>query len=317
MIDVEVDGASGALADSDLLLHGAGGEAWVVSGLRAWDAGGAPLDARFVVTDGGFRVTIHDAGARYPIEIDPVFGTAGTIVQGAADGQSTGYSVSGAGDVNGDGYGDVIVGAFGYEGNTGRAYVFDGSAGGVSSTATTTLTGEARSSAFGASVSGAGDVNGDGYDDVIVGAYSYGSRMGRAYVYAGSPAGVSSTATTTLTGAASEDRFGVSVSGAGDTNGDGYDDVIVGDYGYSSGAGLAHVYAGSASGVSTSAATTLTGTADYYGHSVSGAGDVNGDGYGDVIVGAYGYGPGQGRAYVYLGSAGGVSSTRESVPVTF
>jgi hypothetical protein len=311
VVSVAVEGAEVTVGEDTLWLQGDAGGLLTVSGLLAWDADGTPLPARFEATDEGFRVWVEDAGARYPVQIDPVYSTASTTLTGGATYDYFGYSVAGAGDVNGDGYDDVIVGASEYSTRTGRVYVYAGSASGVSSTAATTLTGGATSNKFGYSVAGAGDVNGDGYDDVIVGAYGYSSNTGRAYIYAGSASGVSTTAATTLTGGATNNYFGASVAGAGDVNGDGYDDVIVGAQGYSSNTGRADVYAGSASGVSTTAATTLTGgaTNNYFGASVAGAGDVNGDGYDDVIVGAYFYASVTGRADVYAGSASGVSST--------
>ena len=83
--------------------------------------------------------------------------------------------MAGAGDVNGDGYADVIVGADGYSSDTGRAYVYHGGGDGLSASPAFTATGEATDNNFGFSVAGAGDVNGDGYADVIVGAYGYSS----------------------------------------------------------------------------------------------------------------------------------------------
>ena len=136
----------------------------------------------------------------------------------------------------------------------------------------------------------AGDVNGDGYADVVVGARGYSSSTGRAYVYLGGPGGLATTAATTLTGEATSDYFGCSVATAGDVNGDGYADVVVGARGYSGQhrAGVRVSGWGGASGLATTAATTLTGEAanDFFGSSVATAGDVNGDGYADVVVGA-------------------------------
>jgi hypothetical protein len=95
-----------------------------------------------------------------------------TIFNGLEAGGQYGRSVKSAGDVNGDGYSDVIVGAYGYSSNTGRAYIFFGGAA-MNNIADVTMTGEATGNIFGFSVSSAGDVNGDGYSDVIVGADNY------------------------------------------------------------------------------------------------------------------------------------------------
>ena len=260
------------------------------------------------------------------------------LYQGSATGLSTtsnwtaesdqfsalfGVSVSSAGDVNGDGYSDVIVGAYLYDNgqtNEGRAYLYQGSATGLSTTAAWTAESDQASANFGISVSSAGDVNGDGYSDVIVGAYRYDNaeiNEGKVYVYYGSAAGLSTTANWTSESDQAGAFFGYAVSTAGDVNGDGYSDVIVGAYTYSNGEsqeGRAYVYQGSATGLSTTA--NWTAESDQvnalFGYSVSSAGDVNGDGYSDVIIGANGYDNGQsdeGRAYVYQGSATGLSTT--------
>ena len=122
----------------------------------------------------------------------------------------------------------------------------------MSSSASRTLTGGALGEHFGWAVSGAGYVNGDCFDDVIIGApyYTSGSLrwVGAAHIHHGSSSGVSSSASCRLTGGAAEDRFGTSVSGAGDVNGDGYEDVIIGAPNYTSGslsdAGRAYVHHG-------------------------------------------------------------------------
>jgi hypothetical protein len=225
---------------------------------------------------------------------------------GEAELNHFGVSVSGAGDVNGDGYADLIVGAHGKDagGNrTGRAYVFSGKTGDT----LYTFTGEADGDEFGYSVSGGGDVDNDGYADLIVGAHwnaAAGSDAGRAYVYSGQTGAL----LYTFTGEAAWDNFGVSVSGAGDVDGDGYDDLIVGARGNDGGgdlAGRVYVY----SGKTGDTLYTFTGEAaiNAFGRSVSGAGDVNGDGYSDLIIGAPLNGAGgteAGRAYVFSGQTG-------------
>jgi len=235
-----------------------------------------------------------------------------------------GFSVASAGDVNGDGYDDVIVGAYLYdngEPNEGRAYVYYGSAAGLS--LTPDWTGEINQvgAQFGYSVGTAGDVNGDGYSDVIIGAFLYDNGQdaeGGAFVYHGSASGLSATPDWSAESNQAGARFGASVGTAGDVNGDGFDDVIVGAYNYDHGEideGRAAVYEGSASGLSATPSWTAEGNQPSagFGFSVGTAGDVNGDGYADVIVGAFAYDGGgqtdEGRAFVYEGSASGLSRT--------
>src|SRR5690242_14058941 len=151
-------------------------------------------------------------------------------VDGEASNDMLGLSVAGAGDVNGDGYADIIVGADHNDAggtDAGRAYVVFGGPG-PTRLPNWVLTGGSGGGLFGNSVAGAGDVNGDGYADVIVGApQAGGSNRGAAYVFFGGPA-ADAIPDLALSGEQANDRFGASVAGAGDVNGDGYDDVIVG-----------------------------------------------------------------------------------------
>ena len=302
---------------------------------------------------------------------------AHALIESDQAGARFGASVSTAGDVNGDGFADVIVGAFGYDNpadNEGAAFVFLGSAAGIvgSSPATAHAVIESNQDVawLGNSVSTAGDVNGDGFADIIVGAprYDHGeTNEGAAFVFLGSAAGIvgsnpadahatarvrpgrrpawagacrrlamstatdsptsSSGPTFTTTGSIDEGaalvflgsaagivgsnpadahallesdqdeaHLGISVSTAGDVNGDGFADIIVGAYGFDNGhvnEGAALVFLGSAAGIvgSSPADAGMVIESDQHsawlGNSVSTAGDVNGDGFADVIVGAY------------------------------
>ncbi|MFI5133235.1 MAG: FG-GAP-like repeat-containing protein, partial [Chitinophagales bacterium] len=176
-----------------------------------------------------------------------------------------------------------------------------------------TLSGLSSGDNFGISVSSAGDVNGDGYGDVIVGAHEASSFKGAAYIFLGSSSGISSSASTTLSGVNNNDYFGVSVACAGDINGDGYSDVIAGAYQAPSGAGsgAAYVFLGSSSGVSSSPSTTINGASGGLGLSVNGAGDINADGFSDMIIGAPGFSSSQGAVYFYYGN--GISGFRNNL----
>ncbi|MGD9315889.1 MAG: FG-GAP-like repeat-containing protein [Anaerolineae bacterium] len=225
---------------------------------------------------------------------------------GGSDDDRFGVSVAGAGDVNGDGYADVIVGAEDSNGsNVGQVFVFAGSESGISTSPVLTLTAESEGDGFGTVVAGAGDVNGDGYADVLIGAPGYDSDVGRAYAHYGSASGLGTTPRWTADGATTLERFGISVAGAGDVNGDGFSDVIVGASGWKGGIGKTYIYFGNERGLKLSSDWSANGenSLDYFGFSVDGAGDVNGDGYADVIVGAYGYDGDRGKAYVYHGRA--------------
>ncbi|MBN1657322.1 MAG: FG-GAP repeat protein [Anaerolineae bacterium] len=232
------------------------------------------------------------------------------VATGEREANHFGYAVATAGDVNGDGYADVVVGADRYNQWTGRTYVYLGNAGGLSATPIFTATGEGGNNHFGYAVGTAGDVNGDGYDDIIVGAYHYQEFTGRVYVYAGHAGGLSATPVLTITGEGPNIYFGRSVGAAGDVNGDGYDDVIVGAQAYDHWTGRVYVYAGSPSGLGAPPIFTASGEgpSNSFGRSVGTAGDVNGDGYADIVVGAHGYGNFQGRIYVYAGSADGLGA---------
>ena len=315
VFETTIGGASALDADGDSAwFTDDAGRAWAVSGVTAWDARGEPLAALLEAGEGRLRVVVDASGAEWPVTVDPVYTTAATSLTGGASSDRFGWRASSAGDVNNDGYDDVIVGAPRYSSSTGRVYVYHGSSTGLSTTATTTITGGLGGELVGYCVAGAGDVNNDGYDDIIYGSYGYTSSRGRAYVHHGSASGISTTATTTITGSAASDQLGLSVAGAGDVNHDGYDDVIIGAPGVTSSTGKAYVFHGSSSGVSTTATSTLTGagTTYYFGYSVASAGDVNGDSYDDVIVGAYGALTNTGKAYVHYGASGGVSTTAAS-----
>lgn len=219
-------------------------------------------------------------------------------------GLSFGAAVATAGDVNGDGFADIIIGAP----NANQALVYSGSSLATAPTILVTLTGTGQ---FGATVDTAGDVNGDGFSDIIVGA----PGKNEAYIYLGSATSISNTPALTLTGTGA---FGTAVSTAGDVNGDGFSDIIVGAPTYEQPSsliesGAAFVYYGSSAGIVASSVVTLSITipspvdGDRFGATVSTAGDLNGDGLTDLVIGAPGRASGTGEVHLYYGRIGSLS----------
>ena len=191
------------------------------------------------------------------------------------------------------------------------------------------IIGAAANNNLGHSVSTAGDLNKDDRDDILVGAIGANSEKGAAYIFSGGPSlsGTISTsiASATFSGAVIGDRLGNAVSNAGDINADGNPDIVVGAYtakGGGSNRGRAYIIIGSASGIgscdlaSCNIGTTIPGAIitggvddDRLGSIVSTVGNVNGDGFDDIMITAPGAAGGKGRVYIFLGtgSANGIA----------
>jgi hypothetical protein len=352
-------GGGGKLPDDTLLVKGDAGDAVRLDG--DWTKGatvsnpfGEAGSFTFYTSDAAkvlveSELAVLTGGALAAIDLATLDGANGfTLIGGSGE-------VSDAGDVNGDGFDDVIVGApyagggGGYAGyGEGESYVVFGKASWAGTpsldlakldgTNGFRLIGVGANDASGRSVSSAGDVNGDGFADVIIGAPGHTGEnvIGQSYVvfgkasWAGTPSlelatldGTNGFQLNGIDGIDARDYTGFSVSSAGDVNGDGFADLIVGALGAESAGGAdyegeSYVVFGKASWTGALNLASLDGTNgfrligidafDYGGYSVSSAGDVNGDGFADLIVGARdaesaGGANSEGESYVVFGKA--------------
>lgn len=302
---------------------------------------GAPHYDRIINTPNGDSVLVSAGqvlvylGGPTGLALAPQF----TLV-GRHAGDQLGFSVDCAGDVNNDGYDDIVIGSPTWEdsltiadfteGNTdrdeGAFFIYYGSMSGITGSDPDTITGQLDTMQLGYSVAGAGDVNGDGFSDVIIGANKYANGQvneGAVYIYQGNGTGIDPVPLWFREGDQAEGFYGSSVSGAGDVNNDGLDDIIIGAYGQYNATDTAQGKAFIHHGVS-GAAPLMSASSQYLGPhkgarlgiAVSGGGDVNGDDFDDVIIGADRFLEpfkdtliitGQGKVFVYHGSPSGAS----------
>ena len=347
------------------LLDGTNG--FTVNGLLGADTSGSSVASAGDVNHDGFSDFIIGApvaspngqfsGASYVVfgkasgfsanfNLATLNGTNGFKISGAAAGDSVGRSVASAGDFNGDGFADVIVGSelADHPGplNTpfGAAYVVYGNSTGlVANLVLDTINGingfkiegVAQGDHTGNSVASAGDINGDGYSDVIIGAdlatTANGSFSGTSYVVFGAATGFATGIALSaldgsngfkLNGEGTLDVSGLSVASAGDVNGDGFADLIIGapEGPNNTHAGASYVVFGKATGFAASMElSALTGNDGFKlsgaaannvaGWQVASAGDVNADGFSDIIIGGWGANPNAnaaaGSSYVVFG----------------
>ena len=228
---------------------------------------------------------------------------ADAAILGEEEHDSVGANIAAAGDTNGDGFNDVLLGTTSstYDGqNLGMACLFLGPVSGTHtmSAADAILLAEQEFDAAGYAVAGAGDVDADGFDDLLVGTPDtddQGPNTGRAYLVRGPVTGTHSLASADaiFVGEAQWGQLGASLSGVGDTDGDGHDDILIGAPSFEGAdlrTGRAYLFRGPLFGQFTAdeAHAILEGTTahDQAGTGVAGVGDLNGDGLPDLAVGA-------------------------------
>jgi hypothetical protein len=246
-----------------------------------------------------------------------------------------GYALSTAGDLNQDGYDDILVGAPGFdspEANEGAALFFFGGPGGPAEAPDWIIEGDQPEAWFGVAVAGGGDVNGDGCDDILVGSSLFDRDedhpdLGAAFLYLGSPKGPATEPRWRAYGSETYAGFGRSVQLGGDANQDGFDDILVGAYKYGQNGedsqpdeGAAYLFAGTLAGPWPVPNWAVYGNKaeTEFGFSVAAAGDVDGDGGADILIGAPQYKLDEktvmGRAFLYLDALSNLNYSYVFIP---
>ena len=305
------------------------------STIDAQGYGTSTVTAQIVLASNGNRSDAAKVDVNYLYELPLALisgGTQGFVINGSTSAGETGFSVASAGDVNGDGLEDVIIGARREDNNKGRAYVVFGKTDNTAIDLTAVLAGSggfvisslSKSDSYtGYDVYGAGDINGDGLADLLVSVPDFNSSAsgpGDVFVVYGK-ADTAAVQLSDITGgqstgfrisgvsATAQGQLGQSLAAAGDMNGDGIGDFIIAQPGQ----GKAYVVYGRqdnatinitavANGDGGYAITGLTGGSNYWDANVGAGGDVNGDGLADVVIGDGNINNTNNRAFVVFGS---------------
>jgi hypothetical protein len=295
----------------DAMFYGESSRDW--AGFAIDSAGDVNDDGYDDLVIGAYRhdpLSVSDAGAAYLI-LGPASSSspqnlsfADTKLYATSSGEWAGYSVAGGGDLDGDGETEIVIGApqlsSGLSSFVGGAYIasYDASASSALSTSDGMVVGIDTASFTGYSVAIAGDINNDGRDDILIGApeqNTSGTASGAVYVFFGPVTGLNYAynADAIIGAENADDYLGASVDGAGDVDNDSYDDIVIGapldDYSASN-AGAAYIVTspifGSYSIAEIGNKFLGADASDKLGSVVAGGGDINDDGYSDILTGA-------------------------------
>ena len=283
-VQIHYGSTAGPSTTADLVLSGTSGTSFgyaldVVGDLDADGYDDLVVGIPDQGTYGQARVYFGDGGG--------ISSSTYTTISASASHRNFGIGVGSAGDADGDGFAEVVV----FDDYTGIE-LYEGTATGLATTATLTLT-----SSVGYEWQPGGDINGDGYTDSLTGASSV------AYVYFGSATGLSATDYDRILAPSGLNSFADEVQGIGDVDEDGYDDVAVSSVRARTYVGGVYVYPGGASGFGSTALFTASegGNSEAYGGAIGGPTDVDGDGLLDLVVGAQGMYGGGGGLFLYTG----------------
>ena len=280
-----------------------------------------------------------DIGSNETLLLSSLNGKNGFKLDGENSNDNSGYPVTAAGDINGDGYSDLLIGALNHNAGSGRSYLIFGGKNignggliqlsGLNGANGFKIDGENSGDWSGHSLAGIGDINGDGYADFVIGAHIYNNYTGRSYVVFGGSdivengllflSNINGSNGFKLDGESAHDQSGVSVSLAGDINNDGYPDLLIGADAYpgSGAVGRSYVIFGGIGIGShgTLLLSSINGTQGFkldgeangdfsgYSYSISMPNDINGDGIADIVIGAFGHNKNTGRSYVVYGGS--------------
>ncbi|HCH64284.1 MAG TPA: hypothetical protein DFR83_15880, partial [Deltaproteobacteria bacterium] len=315
---VEVALALDGVADAQLTANSArlrseDGDLWVLQDTLAWDADGRVLPTALRGDDTQILLSVDTTDAHFPVTLDPVVTTPAQTFYGSTATLPLGKDVDIGGDFNGDGHSDLVfterVNHSSSVGGIGSIHVYYGTEDGLPSAADLTIIAPTglELSGFRHAIRSVGDINIDGYDDLIVAYRDLSTGFYEASLYAGSATGLGSTVDQSFDPATTTGSFPwLTIAGPGDYNDDGVDDLVYAED------GAVYVHYGDPTSISNAPDQTWlapSGSAQF-GYSVASPGDIDGDGYDDLFISAY---SSANQGYVYYGGSAGLTNVGATV----